>query len=195
MYSSSNSYLGGGNSGRPGPAYFGPASQYGAFVGQQQPAGIPPQPTTGYGSQGLQPQLTGYVTPGSTLNDSISYQVQPEQQQGQGPAGYPQQLYPNQGLQPAQLPQLPQQQRQQQQSLLTSQQLAQSVLPQRTGQTSSEIAQSFRGSQPVTPQASNPAKPGSKIPTIRLSFITAQDQAKFEQLFKSAAGNGQALSG
>ncbi len=36
---------------------------------------------------------------------------------------------------------------------------------------------------------------GAKIPSIRLSFITAQDQAKFEQLFKSAVGDGQTLSG
>ena len=35
----------------------------------------------------------------------------------------------------------------------------------------------------------------SKIPNIRLSFITATDQAKFEQLFKSAAGINQALDG
>jgi actin cytoskeleton-regulatory complex protein PAN1 len=45
----------------------------------------------------------------------------------------------------------------------------------------------------------NPApkqnKQSSKIPNIRLSFITATDQAKFEQLFKSAAGNDQALDG
>ena len=34
-----------------------------------------------------------------------------------------------------------------------------------------------------------------KIPKIRLSFLTAQDQAKFEQLFKSAVGDGQALDG
>lgn len=36
---------------------------------------------------------------------------------------------------------------------------------------------------------------GAKIPKIRLSFLTATDQAKFEQLFKSAAGGGQALDG
>jgi hypothetical protein len=35
----------------------------------------------------------------------------------------------------------------------------------------------------------------TKIPTIRLSFITVSDQAKFEQLFKAAVGDGQALSG
>jgi actin cytoskeleton-regulatory complex protein PAN1 len=35
------------------------------------------------------------------------------------------------------------------------------------------------------------AKASNKIPNIRLSFITAQDQAKFEMLFKSAVGDGQ----
>ena len=35
----------------------------------------------------------------------------------------------------------------------------------------------------------------TKIPKIRLSFLTATDQAKFEQLFKSAVGDGQALGG
>ena len=41
-----------------------------------------------------------------------------------------------------------------------------------------------------------PAKANVKIPDQRLSFITAADQAKFEQLFKSAVGPGeQALSG
>jgi hypothetical protein len=58
--------------------------------------------------------------------------------------------------------------------------------------TSAQMADSFRGSSSVPPPV--PAK-SSKIPSIRLSFITAQDQAKFEQLFKSAVGDSQALSG
>lgn len=72
-------------------------------------------------------------------------------------------------------------------------QLPQQV-PQPTGMTSSQIADSFRSNaaKPPVPKASTGM---SKIPNIRLSFITAQDQAKFEQLFKSAVGNGQALSG
>jgi hypothetical protein len=40
-----------------------------------------------------------------------------------------------------------------------------------------------------------PKSSGSKIPNIRLSFITAQDQAKFEQLFKSAVGDSQTMDG
>lgn len=61
--------------------------------------------------------------------------------------------------------------------------------------TSNDMANSFRGiSSAPTPSAPAP-KSGNKIPSIRLSFITAQDQAKFEQLFKSATGGDQALSG
>ena len=60
------------------------------------------------------------------------------------------------------------------------------------------MADSFRtaGSSPTTGRGRRASKAkGTKIPSIRLSFITAQDQAKFEQLFKSAAGDGQTLSG
>lgn len=60
--------------------------------------------------------------------------------------------------------------------------------------TSSQIADSFRSSPAPAPTPSATTR-SSKIPNIRLSFITAQDQAKFEQLFKSAIGDGQALSG
>jgi len=60
--------------------------------------------------------------------------------------------------------------------------------------TSAQMADSFRGNAASSVPPPVPAK-GSKIPNIRLSFITAQDQAKFEQLFKSAVGDSQALSG
>lgn len=59
------------------------------------------------------------------------------------------------------------------------------------------MADSFR-STPAAPargRRASKAKTGTKIPNIRLSFITAQDQAKFETLFKSAVGDGQTLSG
>lgn len=68
--------------------------------------------------------------------------------------------------------------------------------PQPTGMTSNDVANSFRSSAAASsapPPVS--AKSGNKIPNIRLSFITAQDQSKFEQLFKSATGGDQALSG
>ncbi len=186
MYSNSSSFLGGGSSARPGQSQFGQASQYGASYGQPPPGGMSTQPT-GYGGPGLQPQYTGFVPQGQN-----SYPTQPQQQQPPvGPAGYGLQQFQGQNL-----PQQPQQpQHQLQQALPTGQPLPQPALPQRTGQTSSEIAQSFRGPTSLAPPAAKPTKTGSKIPTIRLSFITVQDQAKFEQLFKSAVGDGQALSG
>lgn len=61
--------------------------------------------------------------------------------------------------------------------------------------TSAQVADSFRSaSAPAAPRKASTGG-ASKIPNIRLSFITATDQAKFEQLFKSAVGNEQALSG
>ncbi|KAL5335256.1 hypothetical protein BJX70DRAFT_330399 [Aspergillus crustosus] len=60
--------------------------------------------------------------------------------------------------------------------------------------TSSEIASSFQDGSGAAPTP--PPKPATgRIPNIRLSFITAQDQAKFEQLFKSAVGDNQAMTG
>ena len=62
--------------------------------------------------------------------------------------------------------------------------------------TSSDMANSFRGSASSQPrQHPTPASKARAIPNIRLSFITASDQSKFEQLFKSATNDEQALSG
>lgn len=133
----------------------------------------------------LQQQYTGYVPQGQPQGVPMSYQAQQPQQQFPVPTGYAQQPFPGQNI-PQQGPQ---------QSMQTGQQPAQLGLPQRTGQTSAEMAQSFQGTSAAAAQPAKPTKTGSKIPTIRLSFITAQDQAKFEQLFKSAVGDGQALSG
>ncbi|KAF7441415.1 PolyA nuclease [Pyrenophora tritici-repentis] len=60
--------------------------------------------------------------------------------------------------------------------------------------TSAQMADSFRGNSASSVPPPVPAKT-TKIPNIRLSFITAQDQAKFEQLFKTAVGTSHALSG
>lgn len=63
-----------------------------------------------------------------------------------------------------------------------------SVKPQATG--FSEMAASFQtagGKGRRAEQKTNTVK----IPNIRLSFITAHDQARFETLFKSAVGEGQ----
>lgn len=58
------------------------------------------------------------------------------------------------------------------------------------------MADSFK-STPAAPARGRRASKAKapKIPNIRLSFITVQDQAKFEQLFKSAAGDSTTLSG
>ena len=177
MYSTSNSYLGGGNSARPG------APQYGqSYQGQQQPNGTQqlgynaPQPT-GFGAGQVQAQYTGY--PGSGQQQTF----QAPQQQPQY-TGYPQ---PNQQPFQNQLPQ--------QQSFQTGQPPQQQAAPQKTGQTSSQIAQSFSSTPTSKPSAPQVTASSTKIPKIRLSFLTAKDQAQFEQLFKSAVGDGQALDG
>ncbi|KAJ6043485.1 uncharacterized protein N7446_001685 [Penicillium canescens] len=208
MFSSSNTFLGGGASGRPGQAPFMqqqqqqqpysqfPQGQQQPSIQQPQPTGFAPQPTgfTGqpspFGNQQLQPQATGFP----------AGQLQPQA------TGFPGgQLQPQYTGFPGAAPQQPQQPQQQQ---------AQSFQPQFTGytpqtqaqapppvpqipqrfKTSSEIANSFQDAGASAPPQV-PPKTGSKIPSIRLSFITAQDQAKFEQLFKSAVGDSKTMDG
>lgn len=180
MFSGSNSYLGGGNSARPGQQQ----PQYGQQQSFQQPGGFPgalgPQPT-GFAGAPLQQQFTGY--PGQPQG----FQQPPQPQQPQF-TGYP-------GQQTQQFQQTPQQQPFQTGAPPPQQAPpAQPQRPQPTGMTSSQMADSFRGTSSQQAPPPVPAK-SSKIPSIRLSFITAQDQAKFEQLFKSAVGSAQALSG
>lgn len=170
MYSNSNSYLG-ANSARPGPPQYGQNSFSQPLPGQQQQQnGFAPQPT-GFAGAPLQQQYTGF--PGQSQQQSI----QAPQQQPQY-TGYPVQNQTSQ----------------QQQSFQTGQP-QQQVAPQKTGQTSSQIAQSFSSTPAPPPSAPQIPASGAKIPKIRLSFLTATDQAKFEQLFKSAVGDGQALDG
>lgn len=184
MFSGSNSYLG-GNSARPGAPQYGQQQQ--SF---QQPGGfqggMAPQPT-GFGGAPLQQQFTGF--PGQPQGFGQQQPQQPQQPQYTGyPGQQAQQFQQQQPLQqqPFQTGMPPPQQQQQQPP-------AQPQRPQPTGMTSAQMADSFRGSSSSVPPPV-PAKT-SKIPNIRLSFITAQDQAKFEQLFKSAVGSAQALSG
>lgn len=185
MFSGSNSYLGGGNSARPGQPQYGQQQQsfqqQGSFQGGFQP-GLAPQPT-GFGGGPMQPQMTGF--PG-----------QPQQGFGQQQpqyTGYPGQQS-QQFQQQQQQPPPPQQQPFQTGAPVQQPPPAQPQRPQPTGMTSAQMADSFRGSSSSSVPPPVPAKT-SKIPNIRLSFITAQDQAKFEQLFKSAVGSAQALSG
>lgn len=198
MFSGSNSYLGGANSGRPGqPQQLQPQAT--GFQGQpspfqsQQPTGFGQQPPlqqqyTGFPAGGLQPQATGFPPQQQQQQQN---QLQPPQFQGfqqPQPTGFqPQQ---QQQLQPQQTG-LPVQQQQQQNVAPPP---AQPQMPQPTGMTSNDIAASFRGNAQPSPQPAQSSS-GSRIPNIRLSFITAADQSKFEQLFKSATGNEQALSG
>ena len=171
MYSNSSSYLGGGNSARPGQPHYGQTPYSNFQQGQQQPGGLAPQPT-GFGNAPLQPQYTGYPPQAQQPG------FQNQQQQQQQYTGLPQQNQPPLQQQTFQTGQAPQ-----------------SQIQQRTGQTSSQIAQSFQGTPATPTPAAQPTVAGTKIPKIRLSFLTAQDQAKFEQLFKSAVGEGQALDG
>ncbi|KAL2068623.1 hypothetical protein VTL71DRAFT_14960 [Oculimacula yallundae] len=196
MFSGSNSYLG-GQSGRPG----GP-QQFNSFPNQQgqqqaqQQVFMNPNPT-GFGQQAqapLQPNFTGY--PGMQPQQTG---FQPQQMQQQ-PTGFPGQQFNNGQPQQQQsfqtgappMPQIPQQYQSQPQQAPPA---AQAQKPQATG--FAQMADSFRSTPAAAPARGRRASKskGSKIPSIRLSFITAQDQAKFETLFKSAAGDEQTLSG
>ncbi|PGH05869.1 actin cytoskeleton-regulatory complex protein PAN1 [Helicocarpus griseus UAMH5409] len=192
MYS--NSFYG-GNSSRPGQSPFGsqapqqPQQQFSGFSQPQQqnlqPGPFMPQPT-GFAGNQMQQQMMPMQQPQSTGFPGAAGGLQPPQPQF---TGFPPQNQQQPPLPTQQQPQQPLQQQQQHQLSVPS-----SMPPMQTGQTSSQIAQSFQ-QQSAAPTP--PAQHGSsaKIPNQRLSFITAQDQAKFEQLFKSAVGNNQSLDG
>ncbi|KAJ5558584.1 hypothetical protein N7461_002556 [Penicillium sp. DV-2018c] len=208
MYSSSNNFLGGGATGRPGQAPFVPQQQqppYSQFPQGQQPPSIQqPQPTgfaqqpTGFAPQptGLAPQPTGFGGQPSPFGSS---QLQP---QATGfPGGQVQPQYTGfPGGAPQQLQQQQPQSLQQQYTGYPSQNQAQQQpppvpqIPTRF-KTSTDIANSFQDAAGSGAPPQVPPKGGSKIPSIRLSFITAQDQAKFEQLFKSAVGDSKTMDG
>lgn len=215
MYSHSNSFLGGGNSARPQPgqqpagyggsSFSNPQQQAGGGYGQpqqqplsqqftgypgQQPQAQYAQPTGmggGYGQQAppqqpLSAQYTGY--PGQQPQQN-TMQTGYGGQQAQAPPPMPPSQPSFQYSQPTGLIPAPPQQ--------SSQPPAQALKPQMT---SAQMAASFRGeSAKQAPTPTGPVASGRKIPALRLSFITAQDQAKFEQLFKSAVGENSALSG
>ncbi|OAP62313.1 hypothetical protein AYL99_04516 [Fonsecaea erecta] len=194
MYSSSNSFLGGSNSARPGPGGFGPQQSFSSFnqAPPQQQSPFAPQPT-GFPGQ-LQAQQTGF--PGYQQPQGFPAPAQQPQFTGYPPQNQPQQ--PQFQQPPPQAPAF-----QQQPSFQAAPpppappQQPPAAAPLRPQQTSSQIAASFtQGSTSAPPAARRrQSKSSSRIPNIRLSFITATDQAKFEQLFKSAVGDGQALSG
>lgn len=161
MYSNSNSFLGGGNSGRPGISQYSQSAFPSTTQGPQQP--------TSFGAGQIQQQYTGYPSQGHPQG----FQPLQQQQQPQYAGFTPQSQQQFQPSLPSQSP----------------------VAPKQTGQTSSQIAQSFQTTPAATPSVPQPLTNSSKIPKIRLSFLSAQDQAKFEQLFKSAVGTEQSLDG
>ncbi|EPE06158.1 actin cytoskeleton-regulatory complex protein pan1 [Ophiostoma piceae UAMH 11346] len=216
-----NPYLGAGNSLRPGqqqqqqqqPQYGG-ASPFGQPQQQQQSAPFAPQPTgfgqaplqsqyTGY--PGLQPQATGMPQqlpgqlqaqytgfPGQALPQQTGYQTSAAPPMPAIPAQYQQQAQQNIQQQPP-MPSLPQQTSSPFASA-PGQGLAPPAVPMKPQPTGfQEMAASFQtgGGAAARASAAQTAKPATKIPNIRLSFITAQDQSKFETLFTSAVGDGQ----
>ncbi|KZF26858.1 hypothetical protein L228DRAFT_243383 [Xylona heveae TC161] len=198
MFSGSSAFLGGGNSSRPGaPPYGQQQPQFNMAPGQQQPGGFGSQPT-GFGAGPLQSQFTSFPgagQPGGFQSQQLQPQftgLNPPSQQSFGAQATAQQpMFTGMPSQPQLSMQSPppQPQFQASQNPATPQ-----ISVQPTGQTSSQIADSFRSVNPQPP-APTTSTGTTKIPKIRLSFLTAQDQAKFEQLFKSAVGNGQALPG
>ncbi|KAI0097098.1 hypothetical protein F4814DRAFT_126239 [Daldinia grandis] len=198
-----------------------PQQQQQQQPGQQQPSPFAPQPTgygqpplaqqyTGFpGAQGMQPQQTGMpqgMPQGIPQQPPMPANLQPQFTGFPGQA--PQQQNFQTGAPP--VPQIPSQfqaqfnQQQPQSSFApaaTSQAPSQlsapalAINPQPTG--FSAMAASFKtgGASESLTTGRGAQKPTNKIPNIRLSFITAQDQAKFETLFKSAVGDGMTMSG
>ncbi|KAJ4206212.1 actin organization and endocytosis protein [Fusarium falciforme] len=217
MYSNSNAFLG-GNSQRPGQQQYGGGSFGNLGAGQQQQPGQQPGPfapqPTGFGQAPLQQQFTGFPMQGQGLQPT-----QPLQQQFTGfPGQQQQQPQQQQSFQtgappmPSIPPQFQQQfqQQQQQPGFQSSQQTSFSASPQQASGPSqpppppmkpqptgfTEMAASFQTGGTAKPRGRRAEKQQpNKIPNIRLTFITAQDQAKFETLFKSAVGEGMTMSG
>ncbi|KAM4054740.1 cytoskeletal-regulatory complex EF hand domain-containing protein [Hirsutella rhossiliensis] len=157
---------------------------------QAQPTGMPQQPFqqqqyTGYPGQAQQTQQS-FQNPMPSIPPQFQQQFQQQQQQQQQQPPPPPPGPPlSQSNTFSSLPQ---------QSSGPPQPPA-PMKPQPTGFT--EMAASFQtGAAARTPDRPTETKMTNKIPNIRLSFITAQDQAKFETLFKSAVGdNSTTMSG
>lgn len=169
---------------------------------QSQPTGLAPHPTgfagqpSPFGNSQLQPQSTGLPAgqpqPQFTGFPGQQPQQQPQQQQPQ--------LQQPQSFQPQYTGYLPHNQPPSQPQPQPQPPPPQLQLPQTTAlpsrfKTSSDVANSFQDTGATGPPPQVPPKTGSRIPSIRLSFITAQDQAKFEQLFKSAVSDSKTMDG
>ncbi|KAF4965437.1 hypothetical protein FZEAL_10759, partial [Fusarium zealandicum] len=211
MYSNSNAFLG-GNSQRPGAQQqygggsFGNMGQQTGQQTGQQPSPFAPQPT-GFGQAPLQQQYTGFPMQGQGLQPNHplqqqftgfpgQQQQQPQQQQSFQTGAPPMPSIPPQFQQQFQQQQQPGFQPSQPTGFSASPQQASGpsnppappMKPQATGFT--EMAASFQTGGTAKPRGRRADKQPNKIPNIRLSFITAPDQAKFETLFKSAVGEG-----
>lgn len=168
----------------------------------QQPMGQPIQqqmPQQGMQQQGMtqqmQPQGMQSQMPQQSFQPQMQQQ-QPMQMQTLQPQSTAQPIQPmltGQSQQPMQ----PNSTAQPVQPMLTgqSQQPLQPLLPQQTGfyrQGSQPVLEPLKPTATgfVNSFANNGLNTTIKIPTMRLSFITAQDQAKFETLFRSIVTKG-----
>ena len=155
----------------------------------------PPNPAQQPQLQSIQPQGTGYYQAANTAN---VHSVQPLQSQGTGYyVSTPNLISSNQTQQPLQAQGTGYYQSQPQQ--VPPPQQAQSLQPLKPQQTGFYLQpQNQAPLEPLKPTATgfvnsfanNGLNNDIKIPAIRLSFITAQDQAKFETLFRSIVTNG-----
>ncbi|KAL1837510.1 hypothetical protein VTJ49DRAFT_3695 [Mycothermus thermophilus] len=177
---------------------FGP----GAGLPQQQqppqPSPFAPQPTgvPGFQPTPIQQNFTGYA---GLQQPQPTSQLQPHLT-GFGSQAMPSAAPPVPAI-PQQFQQQFQQQQQQHQQQLPSpfasapsqsapQSLAPPPAPIKTQPTGfKEMAASFHTAAKPAPAAA--PRRANTVPNIRLSFITAQDQARFETLFKSAVGENQ----
>jgi actin cytoskeleton-regulatory complex protein PAN1 len=179
----------------PQPTGFGQQQQQQPSTLQQQYTGYPMQAQpTGFQppSQPLQQQFTGFPgqmpaggqqQPSFQANNAPPMPSIPSQYQQQ--FQQQQQNQPFQGLQPTGFSSSPAQ------ASGPSQPPAPPMKPQPTG--FNEMAASFQtGGTPKPAGRRGEKKTTNTIPNIRLSFISAADQAKFETLFKSAVGEGSA---
>jgi actin cytoskeleton-regulatory complex protein PAN1 len=184
MFSGSSSYLG-GQTGRPGP------QQIGSSFNQQpplrsQPNAFSAQPTS-FGSGPAQQQFTntGYPMQSQTAGFQPGFQ---QPQMPQAYTGLPNQQY-SQAPQVVPIPtgaSTPQQ---------PQTQSAPAPFQQSQPTGFSQMAASFQSASSAKPKGRRASKSTTRIPNIRLSFITVKDQAQFETLFKSAVGSEQTLSG
>ncbi|KAI1102645.1 hypothetical protein F4804DRAFT_312312 [Jackrogersella minutella] len=221
MYSNSNSFLGGNNLRPGQQQYGNSYGMGAGSPGQQpqhqpgqQPSPFASQPT-GYGQAPLTQQYTGFPGPqavqpqltGMPQQSPLVVNLQQPQYTGYAAQNAAQQNYQTNVPPVPQIPSQFQTQFNQQQPQLPQPQnsfsapatqpspQAPAPVPAISAQPTgfSAMAASFKtgGASDSQPRGRRAPKAANKIPNIRLSFITAQDQAKFETLFKSALGDGQ----